>query len=79
MPDATPIVASLVKGDVAEKAGLKAGDVVVAVNGERMVQRPQLTEAISRNAGKSTDLTIRRNGQELHIAASRRSCAAIAG
>ena len=67
MPDATPIVASLVKGDVAEKAGLKAGDVVVAVNGERMVQRSQLTEVISRNADKPTDLTIRRNGQEMHI------------
>jgi regulator of sigma E protease len=67
LPDATPIVASLVKGDVAEKAGLKAGDVVVAVNGERMVQRLQLTDAISRNADKPTDLTIRRNGQEMHI------------
>ena len=67
MPDATPIVASLVKGDVAEKAGLKAGDVVVAVNGERMVQRSQLTDVISRNADKRTDLTIRRNGQEIHI------------
>jgi regulator of sigma E protease len=67
MPDATPIVASLIKGDVAEKAGLKAGDVVVAVNGDQMVQRTQLTEAISRNANKRTDLTIRRNGQEMHI------------
>jgi len=67
LPDATPIVASLVKGDVAEKAGLKPGDVVVAVNGERMVQRAQLTEAISRNADRLTDLTIRRNGQEMHI------------
>jgi regulator of sigma E protease len=67
LPDATPIVASLIKGDVAEKAGLKAGDVVVAVNGERMVQRTQLTEAISRNANKRVDLTIRRNGQEIHI------------
>src|SRR5258706_5237311 len=68
LPDATPIVASLIKGDVAEKAGLMPGDVVIAVNGERMVQRSQLTEAISRNANKSTDLTIRRKGQEMHIA-----------
>jgi regulator of sigma E protease len=68
LPDATPIVASLIKGDVAEKAGLKPGDVVVAVNGERMVQRSQLTDAISRNADTPTDLTIRRAGQEIHIA-----------
>jgi regulator of sigma E protease len=67
LPDATPIIASLVKGDVAEKAGLKPGDIVVAVNGEQMVQRSQLTDAISRNANKSTDLTITRGGQQMHI------------
>ncbi len=67
LPDATPVVASVVKGDVAEKAGLKARDVVVAVNGERMVRGPQLTAAISRSAGKPIDLTIGRNGQEIHI------------
>ena len=68
MPDATPIIASLIKGDVAEKAGLKPGDIVLAVNGERMVQHTQLTDAISKNANKPTDLTIKRNGQEMHIA-----------
>jgi regulator of sigma E protease len=67
MPDATPIVASLVKGDVAEKAGLKPGDIVIAVDGARMVQRSQLTDAISKNANKPTDLTIKRNGQEIHV------------
>jgi len=66
-PDATPIVAALVKGDLAEKAGLKAGDVVVAVDGERMVQRSQLIDTISRSPNKSVDLTIRRGGQEIHI------------
>src|SRR5262249_53477990 len=67
LPDATPIVASLVKGDIAEKAGVKEGDIVVAVDAERMAQRSQLTDAISRNANRPTDLTVRRNGQELHI------------
>ena len=40
-------------GEPAEQAGLKAGDVVLAVNGERMVTRAQLIEAISRNAGQA--------------------------
>jgi len=66
-PDATPVVASLVKGDVAEKAGLKAGDLLLAVNGELMTQPSQLTQAISKNADKPTDLLIKRNGQEMHI------------
>ena len=66
-PDATPIVASLVKGDVAEKAGLKPGDLLLAVNGEAMTQPTQLTEAISKNAGKPTDILVKRAGQEMHI------------
>jgi regulator of sigma E protease len=66
-PDVTPMVASLIKGDIAEKAGLKAGDLLLAVNGEPLTQPAQLTEAISRNAGKQTDILIKRNGQEMHI------------
>jgi len=67
LPDATPVVASLVKGDVAEKAGLKPGDMIVAVDGVPMTQPSALTEAISHNAGKETDIVVRREGQELHI------------
>ncbi|HYS27861.1 MAG TPA: RIP metalloprotease RseP [Vicinamibacterales bacterium] len=67
LPDATPMVTSLIKGDVAEKAGLKPGDLMLAVNGEPMLQPTQLREAISRNAGKETDILVRRNGQEQHI------------
>jgi regulator of sigma E protease len=67
LPDATPLVASLIKGDVAERAGLKPGDLLLAVNSEWMTQPAQLTEAISKNAGKPTDLLVKRNGQELHI------------
>jgi regulator of sigma E protease len=66
-PNATPIVASLVKGDVAEKAGLKPGDLLLAVDGELMTQPSQLTDAISKNPGKPTDILIKRNGQEMHI------------
>jgi len=67
MPDATPMVESLVKGDVAARAGLKPRDLLLAVNGEVMTQPQQLTEAISKNAGKPTDLLIKRDGREMHV------------
>ena len=70
LPDINPIVASVISGEPAERAGLKAGDVVLAVNGERMVTRTQLIEIISRNGGKAIELTVRRDGQQLQIGAT---------
>jgi regulator of sigma E protease len=67
MPDVNPLVGSVVPGDPADRAGVKAGDVIVAVNGERMIFGRQLVQATSRNAGKPIDLTVQRSGQELHF------------
>src|SRR6185295_4642597 len=54
-------------GDPADKAGLKTGDVVIAVNGERITLSSDLVKATSRNAGHPIDVTILRDGQEKHI------------
>jgi regulator of sigma E protease len=67
LPDVSPSVRSANPGQPAERAGVRAGDVIFAVNGERVIFARQLAEAISRNTGKPIDLTIRRNGQEQHI------------
>ena len=70
MPDINPIVASVIAGQPAERAGLLAGDVVLAVDGERMVTRTQLVEAISRNGGREIELTIEREGREQLVSAT---------
>ncbi len=70
MPDINPIVASVIAGEPAERAGLLAGDVVLAVNGERMVTRTQLVEAISRNGGREIELTIQREGRQQLVSAT---------
>jgi regulator of sigma E protease len=67
LPDVSPSVRSVNTGEPADLAGVKAGDVVFAVNGERVIFAKQLADAISRNAGRVVDLTIRRNGQQQHI------------
>ncbi|HEY6508492.1 MAG TPA: RIP metalloprotease RseP [Vicinamibacterales bacterium] len=67
LPDVNPLVRSVVTGDPADRAGVKAGDFVVSVNGERMFIARHLSEAISRNGGRQIDLMIRRGGEERHI------------
>jgi regulator of sigma E protease len=67
LPDVNPSIEAVTPGEPAEKAGLKAGDVVIAVNGERVIIGRQLSEAISRNAGRPVELTVRRAGQEQRV------------
>ena len=67
LPDVNPSIERVNPGEPAEKAGLKAGDVVIAVNGERVIIGRQLSEAISRNAGHPIELTIQRDGQERRV------------
>jgi regulator of sigma E protease len=67
LPDINPVIRSVIPGDPADKAGLKAGDFVVAIDGERMILSRDLVKATSRSAGKSITLTIRRDSQELQV------------
>ena len=70
LPDIDPIVASVIAGEPAARAGLKAGDVVLAVDGKRMVTRTRRVELISSSGGRELDLTIRRDGQQMQIRAT---------
>jgi regulator of sigma E protease len=67
LPDVAPHVQSLFPGDPAERAGLKPGDEIVAVEGQRIVFSRQLSDALKGDAGKPVDLLVRRNGQEQHV------------
>ena len=70
MPDANPVITRVIAGDRAEQAGLKAGDIILSVNGERMATRVQLIDVISRSGGKSIQLTVRRGEGEETVAAT---------
>lgn len=67
LPDINPIIRSAIPGDPADKAGLKPGDSVLAVDGERIILSSDLVKATSKNAGNRITITVRRNGQELQI------------
>ena len=67
LPKVHPVVSSTIAGDRAEQAGLKAGDIVLSVNGEPMATRQQLIDAISKSGGKPIKITVRRGEQELTL------------
>ena len=64
-------IADVVAGSPAEEAGLKAGDVIVAVDGRsaiREVSLPEFREKLQQAAGTAIDLAVRRSARDQHIA-----------
>jgi regulator of sigma E protease len=69
LPDINPLITSVIPGDPAEAAGLRGGDLVLAVDGDRVITRGQLIDAISNSPGREVALTVVRDGRELTIRA----------
>ena len=67
LPDMHPVIRSVTPGDPADLAGLEVGDLVVAVDGERVVLSSHLAAATSRSAGTELDITISRDEQERRV------------
>jgi len=59
------LVAETVQGSPAEKAGLKRGDAIVAVDGQPIREPRDLSRRIAAlEPGKTVALTVLRNGKE---------------
>lgn len=62
------LIREVSSGGAAEKAGLKANDVVVAVNGRAITDATELTATVRQAAaGEEVTLTVQRNGQTQDI------------
>jgi regulator of sigma E protease len=70
LPDVDPLVDSVIEGSPAEAAGMLAGDVVQAVDGQRMATRERLVETIGGSDGRELELTLLRDGRELTVRAT---------
>ena len=61
LPDVNPSVASLQPGSPSEAAGFKAGDLILAVDGRRMVFSSMVSEGIVSKKGEPVEFRIRRD------------------
>jgi regulator of sigma E protease len=67
VPQEPNIVTELEPNMPAAKAGLHVGDEVVAANGVTMRSMQALIHYLQENKGKPLEITVVRNGQELHL------------
>lgn len=62
-------IKDIVEDSPADSAGVKAGDVVIAIDGEKIEDKDEFNELIDEKPGELVELTILREGQELKLQA----------
>jgi regulator of sigma E protease len=62
-----PVVGSVIEKSAAEKAGIKAGDLIVAVDGKTIDTWDRLELVVMPRAKQELPVTIRRNGQDIEL------------
>jgi len=67
--DAGVLVGKVLAGSAAEKGGLKVGDLITAVEGQKVSDVGELGEAIAKYEGKTIDLDVVRDKRPIHVKA----------
>ncbi len=62
LPDVHPKFASVNPGEPADRAGMRPGDTIMAINGEPVYFPSDLVEKISKSPGTPVQITVRRDG-----------------
>jgi regulator of sigma E protease len=62
-----PVLEEVMPGGAAERAGLRKGDLVLGVNGQPVADGIAFIELIRPSAGKTMQVTVRRDGAELVV------------
>jgi regulator of sigma E protease len=62
-PDIAPIIDGVIAGGAAEAAGVKAGDLVVSINGQAIRNINHWVETIRANPEKALNLVVKREGE----------------
>ncbi|HEX4544266.1 MAG TPA: RIP metalloprotease RseP [Candidatus Acidoferrum sp.] len=66
-PEGPPVVSDLQPGMPARSAGVKPGDIIESVNGERLESWAAFVDTIQQAGGKPIQLTVQRNGESVSL------------
>jgi regulator of sigma E protease len=66
-PPLAAVIAEVDAGTPADRAGLKPGDTIVAMNGKPVITWQQLVEGVHQSGGHSIQFGVRRDGQQLEL------------
>jgi regulator of sigma E protease len=70
LPDTHPHIRRVYPGEAAERANLRAGDVIVSIDGQPMTFTTHLKEAISKRPGQQVTIAILRDRMPLTVLAT---------
>ncbi|HQZ39171.1 MAG TPA: RIP metalloprotease RseP [Vicinamibacterales bacterium] len=68
LPDVNPVIRSVLAGEPAERAGIKAGDAIVSIGGQRVVFASQVSEEVEKHPDQEIQIVVRRDGDEQSLA-----------
>ena len=66
-PAVTPLIEGIEKDSPAEKAGLKTGDVITGVNGQRIFNAVSLVDEIEKNPNAELTVDVRRGSEQMQL------------
>jgi regulator of sigma E protease len=69
-PYSVPVVSDVTAGSAAERAGLKAGDTILAIDGAAVQRFEDIQQHVQLNSGTPLDIRIRRDGVEQDVTAT---------
>ena len=67
LPDTYPLIDAVNPGDPADRAGFQRGDVILSIEGTRMVYSANVSNALKSRGGQPTTIVVRRAGAPLSI------------
>lgn len=65
--DDSRVIGSFAEGSVAEQAGLKVGDTIIAIDGSAIADFSDVRTAVALRPGKRMEFTIKRAGKEISV------------